>query len=524
MRTRLTVGLVFLLVVAACGGSDSASTTVPATPTTVSTTTTAASTTGSTAAQDLDKLFDEGVALSDAGQFEEALVIFDELIAAYANSTSANLALVYVNRGNVHDNLGDFDLALADYAEALGLRPGFVPALANRGVAYSLRGEYELAIADLDTAIELDPSDAFARFSRGNVYRKMGEFDQALADYTRAIELEPNASAYFQRGRVYTEIGEFGLALSDFDDAIGLDQTNAAIYRARGFVFFELKEPELAIDDFSVVIDFDPNDAASHLLRGWSYTLLGDILNARIDLENAVALTDDANLITQAEALLDVVRPDYAATLSMLLDPDDVGTEYSDFVEILESLTGLELSPTTELSGVRRPGRQGGYGRYFFPELFLQPQSDQVPLVVFSQVWLYQDTTSASQAVDIELENSFDTTLRWGPNLPQDPDWGLATAVLANLGPVEFELENIGERGGGVYLTVEVFDLPESAVPPGPMFTVVAVFHRGPFLAIVGSIGQDLDLAQRETVRLARIVDERIQTAPEYERLSGTDS
>ncbi|MGC9358449.1 MAG: tetratricopeptide repeat protein [Anaerolineae bacterium] len=53
----------------------------------------------------------------------------------------------------------------------------------------SKQGEYELAIADFDEALALDPELSLACNNRGFTYHTAGEYTQAITDYDRAIEL-----------------------------------------------------------------------------------------------------------------------------------------------------------------------------------------------------------------------------------------------------------------------------------------------------------------------------------------------
>src|SRR4030095_7966348 len=61
----------------------------------------------------------------------------------------------------------------------------------NRGLAHYLKGEYDLAIADYDQAVTVKP-DAEAFIGRGLAYFHKDEFNLANADFTRAIELKPD--------------------------------------------------------------------------------------------------------------------------------------------------------------------------------------------------------------------------------------------------------------------------------------------------------------------------------------------
>lgn len=114
--------------------------------------------------------------------------------------------------------------AVADLTEAikyLGNTPGLFLA---RGYAQLVKGAPDEAIADFSVAIRLDPKNASALNNRGLAYRKKGDLDNAIADYTAAIALNPvYALALNNRGYVYEAKGDKQAAASDFRRALALD-------------------------------------------------------------------------------------------------------------------------------------------------------------------------------------------------------------------------------------------------------------------------------------------------------------
>ena len=112
------------------------------------------------------------------------------------------LAITYNNRGVAHGEAGDFDPAIADYSQALALRPGDATTIRNLRVAHVRRGEvnfasgaYDAAIADFTLAIELEPDHHLAYQRRGELHAERGMLDLAVEDLERAAQLSPGDPA-----------------------------------------------------------------------------------------------------------------------------------------------------------------------------------------------------------------------------------------------------------------------------------------------------------------------------------------
>jgi tetratricopeptide (TPR) repeat protein len=130
---------------------------------------------------------------------------------------SLNNAEAYLRRGDEYSIIKDYDHAIADYSQAIQLKPGYAEAYNNRGYAYYWNYESTKAIADYSQAIKLRPDYAYAYNNRGAAYMMSGDSETAIRDFDRAIELQPNfPQAYTNRGNAYLRSGRFGLAFADF--------------------------------------------------------------------------------------------------------------------------------------------------------------------------------------------------------------------------------------------------------------------------------------------------------------------
>ncbi|MBV8077255.1 MAG: tetratricopeptide repeat protein [Planctomycetaceae bacterium] len=108
----------------------------------------------------------------------------------------------------------------------------------HRGSVWDAKGEYDIALADYNEAIRLDPNLAVAYYDRGNVWFDMQEYDKALADYNEAIRLDPNlAVAYTNRGVAWGHKQEYDKALADYNEAIRLDPQDTSAHNGRAWVW-----------------------------------------------------------------------------------------------------------------------------------------------------------------------------------------------------------------------------------------------------------------------------------------------
>jgi tetratricopeptide (TPR) repeat protein len=89
-----------------------------------------------------------GITYRRAGQPSRAVSAFDRAISLQPVDVIDD----YIDRGNAHDEAGDFEQALADYAKALAIQPGYGEAYYNRGIAYEGQHRFDDARRDFITA------------------------------------------------------------------------------------------------------------------------------------------------------------------------------------------------------------------------------------------------------------------------------------------------------------------------------------------------------------------------------------
>lgn len=103
----------------------------------------------------------------------------------------AQLADRFFRRGESYRRQGDFERAVACYAEAIRRSPTCVAALLERGQIYRLARKPERAISDFNAILEIDARHTEAYYQRGLALRAAGAPKAALEDFSRALVLKP---------------------------------------------------------------------------------------------------------------------------------------------------------------------------------------------------------------------------------------------------------------------------------------------------------------------------------------------
>lgn len=93
-----------------------------------------------------------------AGKFKTAIKHYTKAIAS-GQLDNKNLAVAHANRGSANGDLGRRRKAMADFAQAIKLDPGFAEVYYNRSFAYEKSGQIKKAMADIKKALELAPGD-----------------------------------------------------------------------------------------------------------------------------------------------------------------------------------------------------------------------------------------------------------------------------------------------------------------------------------------------------------------------------
>lgn len=234
--------------------------------------------------------------VNNRGSIYQDMGMWDLAIADASRAIEINpyYGDAWFNRGAAYAGNKEWAKAIPDYSRAIEIRPKYYQAFSNRGVAYDHIGQWEKAIEDQSKAIEINPKDQLAHFNRGAAYGKVGQWEKAIGDYTIAIGLDPNyTDGYSNRAAAYGNIQKWDSAIADITKAIDLNPKHYKAYSNRGNIYFFLGQYDKAIADYSTATAINPQFADAFFNRGVANLKLRKFDKAASDFSETLRIKPD---------------------------------------------------------------------------------------------------------------------------------------------------------------------------------------------------------------------------------------
>jgi tetratricopeptide (TPR) repeat protein len=233
-----------------------------------------------------------GVQRSELGQYEDALIDFDESLELnprknkkkLAKSTYEYLFYSHYARAAVLSNLNRFDSAIVDYTSALKIaeemkapdstvEATISTVYLERGYNQSLKEDYEAAKVDYRWVLANDTSLSCT------VYPLLADLllaeevpGELVPVYSGLIDCQPeNEMLYYSRGYYRLESGDAVGSVSDFGVVVersSNQQLTIAAYNQAGRAYFEQEKYEQALQEIQGALDINALNPLSYYYRG----------------------------------------------------------------------------------------------------------------------------------------------------------------------------------------------------------------------------------------------------------------
>ncbi|MGA7699259.1 MAG: tetratricopeptide repeat protein, partial [Thermoguttaceae bacterium] len=131
-----------------------------------------------------------GAALSESQRYDEAIAEFEQALKLRPPYALArvSLGMALEHRGEP----GDIDAAVELYRRAVADDPTLADAHYNLGVLLASRGSTAEAIAEFQSALKCKPDKANAHYNLAECLERQGNYAEAMASWRAALRLQPN--------------------------------------------------------------------------------------------------------------------------------------------------------------------------------------------------------------------------------------------------------------------------------------------------------------------------------------------
>ncbi len=193
--------------------------------------------------EDSLRLYDKGNILIKEEKFDEALRIFEELLAKYPEiyKVHLNTGTCYLKKGELDKAEAEFKLVLDKTLEKSGdykkdpqvsLR-----AFAGLGEIYIQKEDFLTAQKYFSQALEISPEDETAAYNVGEIFFSHQKIDEAIKYFMLAIQIKKDWSdPYKKLGYVYLNKGNFNKSLEYFSKFIEIDPENSEVLTVKNII------------------------------------------------------------------------------------------------------------------------------------------------------------------------------------------------------------------------------------------------------------------------------------------------
>lgn len=230
-----------------------------------------------------------GVALGQAGKYEESKQYFDKVIELDPKSVNT-----YNSLGVRLAEEGNYERAMEQFNKAIEIDPQYVNTYNSLGILAAKQGKPEEAIRYYELALKIKPDFEKAYYNKGISLAKLGRMEEAIQHYRKAIEIKPDyEEAHFNLANMLADQGKIEEALWHYQTALKIKPDYAEARTRLGILFYRQGKLEEAIQHYREAIRRTPDYAEAHNNMGVALAELGKTVEAIAHFKEALRLKPD---------------------------------------------------------------------------------------------------------------------------------------------------------------------------------------------------------------------------------------
>lgn len=207
----------------------------------------------------------------EAGEYESALTIFQDILAENPMVTTA-----YLGVGDIHLAQNDYDSAEAAFGRAARIEPRNFDAQFGHGLALQMLERFVDAVRAYHRALTIQPENPRANLNLATTFLQMDDAESALTFAEKAVRLDPNSgSAHANLGAVYENLDRNAEAIDAYILALEMMEASPEIMMNLVTVLAREKRYQEAANTAETLVKIQPTANAYERL-GWARFRLRD--------------------------------------------------------------------------------------------------------------------------------------------------------------------------------------------------------------------------------------------------------
>ena len=245
-----------------------------------------------------------GYQLFQAGNVSEALAQYQQALRIKPDYAEVHkkLAIAFVQLGRLPE-------AIEQYEQSLRIEPGDAKAHNNLGAALAQVGRLPEAIAQYELALQIQPDLAEAHYNLGGILNQAGKVEDAIGQYQQALRINPDyAEAHNNLGTILGQAGRIEDAIGQLEQALRIKPDFVEAHNNLGIALERAGRMPEAIRHYEQALQIKPDYAEAHCNLAAALARTGDVPGAIAHYEQALRIKPDFTQARNALARLQSAR------------------------------------------------------------------------------------------------------------------------------------------------------------------------------------------------------------------------
>jgi tetratricopeptide (TPR) repeat protein len=201
---------------------------------------------------------------------------------------------VYLHRARTYLRINNPDAAFFDIQNCLEFGGTQTGEIAwIYGEIMMVRKQYPMAIDQFLTAQRNGIQNPYMDYNLGLAYYHVGQMEKSIRHLEKCNETLPTSSSYAQLALAKIKKGSLEEGKSLAIKAVGMDWQNPKAYYANGVACLHLNQYEQAVDQLNKAVKMEPENAEYYYQRAVANARLGNRISAQLDCQKALVIDPD---------------------------------------------------------------------------------------------------------------------------------------------------------------------------------------------------------------------------------------